>query len=122
MSEDKSYIKRTIWYYARYIYEIYPDVESITIYVECKSGSFMDNDAKKEYSYGRNDKNLFLIPCPNIDCTGIGFDITSEVNSVIREHEKIKKGGMMCKHAESDKIGAKLCMSEIEYTISVVYR
>lgn len=122
MKIDKEYKKNSMRYFARCICEIFHNVENITIYVKGESGSFMGNKIETKYVYNPNDKNLFLIPCPNKDCGGIGFDLTSEVDNMIREEKECLKGNRICKEKESEKIGSCACLSEIEFTISIVYR
>lgn len=122
MKIDKYCLKYSMEYNARFIREVYPNVDCISINVHGESGSFEHSIMDNEYKYGPSDKNLFLIPCPNRDCNGIGFNLTSEVRNVIHEGVERRSGEMICKEAESDKLGACACLSEIKYVISVEYR
>ncbi len=121
MKRDKYYLKHSMEYYARCIRDVYPNVGCISIKVHGEASSFEHSIMDNEYKYAPSDKNLFLIPCPNRECNGIGFNLTSEVWNVIRNGVERGSGEMMCKEAESDKLGACACLSEIKYVISVEY-
>lgn len=111
-----------MYYDALSISDIYPNVSKIIVKCYSKSGSFDGSEIDSVIVRHLNDKSLFVVKCPNISCTDIGFDLGGDVRDVIRSRKSSSSGTKKCNGWEdSERIGKHECLSEIEFTITVEY-
>ena len=90
------------------ISELFPDVEQIDIEYKLEYKHFVGTKVKNGQAlYKPNFAAEFYFKCLNVDCTGCGFDLYSEVASAIKEARDYPN----CQ-----------CPCTMEYVIHVVYR
>ncbi len=104
------------------ISELFPDVEQIDIEYKLEYKHFVGTKVKNGQAlYKPNFAAEFYFKCLNVDCTGCGFDLYSEVASAIL-HETTVRGLKQCGGKEARDYPNCQCPCTMEYVIHVVYR
>lgn len=107
---------------SRAIRESYPDVSEIAIRYKATSMCGEKRVVEGSRLYKPTDKDVFLIPCPNGTCTGIGFDLSSEVDNAIESKISPYTGTMKCDgYEDKERFDNYKCDSFVEFEI-IVYR
>lgn len=106
------------------ISELFPNVSKITLAYKRTYISAMGRQADKKMlkaNYQPSFVSEFNIACLNIDCTGRGFDLYSEVSSLIAHNEAKKIGTMSCNGNEA-RDHKHSCPCRLDYEITITYK
>lgn len=103
------------------IYELYPNVEKITIkYEQEYLSAFGKFREESSHEYQKNFVAEFNIKCINRDCTNKWFDLYPEVSYMIAHNEKFSSGSLKCVGNEANDHNNK-CPCVLNYTIQIEY-
>lgn len=110
----------------RYVFEAYPEVDKIEITYSRSHNSFVgpNPENNKEYTWVVTPRHeeFFLLDCLNSECTSIGFNLWSVINSAIRNHEAEVSGTMRCQGNEAPDHLEQSCDGSLKYTIRISYK
>lgn len=117
MEEERSYMNFVREILSGTLSSQYPQINTITIKYTAVPSSFMSKKATGKITLKAGDSLYTRIKCPNYTCTEGWIDITEAIKDCL--NKGISNGAVLCSGKESDKVGAKGCLSEVEFVISV---
>lgn len=101
----------------------FPDVKSIRISYEAVSESWDGTRTNGSLTISPEQLLDSLIRCPNGTCTSIGFDLNSDIMSLIERRQAYASGFKMCEGWEdAERYGVYKCGSIIKYELFIGYR
>lgn len=109
---------------AKTISECYPNIDHVDIEVcmDFRTAVCQTTPEVHKFTINPDHKIHLYYNCPNKDCTGSGFDLTSALKDCLR-NEKIVEGTLLCNGKEDVKyihaIGCS-CMTTCKYKMKPV--
>jgi hypothetical protein len=104
--------------------EKYQELKSLTVeiaYFESENGA-----RRGEMKYAVNPahaKSLFRFSCPNPECVGGDFDLSTELGNAIADREEEVTGKMVCQGWRSrTTIDNVLCHNVLRYKLAIGYQ
>ena len=105
------------------IEENFPNIERIEIdYIRTHHTAFGPNNVEETKVLTPNSEAFFVIPCINRECSSIGFDMSSEIYEMYRNHQEKMSGEKRCEGQEAPDHPEQPCGSTIFYTIKIHYK
>ena len=108
---------------ARSLAERYPDLKSLiaTLTFFGPDGVTRCSELKCTFNLAFA-KELFLFACPNPECIGGNFDLSSELARTVAEHQESAAGETRCQGWKGKAtVGQAYCDHLLRYTISLGY-
>ena len=103
--------------------EVFPDIEKIEISYQLHHVSaFGKQDKEGIWTISPDNPDVFVIDCPNRECSSAGFDLKSEIYSMRRNHLTEKTGEMRCEGQEAPDHPEQSCSGTLKYKIMIVYK
>jgi hypothetical protein len=106
------------------IADTFQDLKALTVELTYYGpGSFSRNSEIKYSVNLANAKSRFRFGCPNDQCVGGDFDLSTELVRVVSEHHTQVDGEMVCQgwHSQTE-IGQAYCHSRLRYKLNAEYR
>jgi hypothetical protein len=102
--------------------ETFRDLKSLTLNLEYfRPGSFTrDSEIKYTVSLA-NAKSLFRFSCPNEQCVGGDFDLSTVLSQTVAAHQSTLMGEVICQGCLQTNIGQVHCHHILRYKLSAEY-
>lgn len=102
--------------------ESHPDIEHITINLFYKDHDGFKAPEPKTMDYFKNSHAHFDLDCPYRECIGGGFNLTSQINSMISERQTELTDSMTCQGWQDlERINKFHCLLEVQFKIAIQY-
>ncbi len=103
--------------------EVFRDLKALTVDLSYFSrGSFTRNSEIKYTVNLANAKSRFRFNCPNDQCVGGDFDLSSELAKAVGAHQTHLSGEVVCQGWRSQtEIGQAHCHNSLHYKLSAEY-
>ncbi len=103
--------------------EKFPDLKSLTAMLAyfAPGGATQHSEIKCTFNLAFA-KSLFRFDCPNHECVGGNFDLSSELAKAVAEHRETASGEACCRGWQSKTtIGSVYCGHVLRYKLSLGY-
>lgn len=102
--------------------DMYPYVKTIVISYRAESASFEGNMVTDQYVIDPSIVYMPVISCPNSTCTGVGFDMSTIISTMVSHRKEDESGEMVCSEWEDlERYGSIHCGSKLLYQIHIEY-
>lgn len=103
--------------------QLYPQVERIEIHHLRTHTSFAGRSQQEStWVVTPQSEVCFVLSCLNCECTSIGFDLGSVINSAIHSHKTEVSGEMSCEGQEAPDHPEQSCDGHLKYSIKLTYK
>jgi hypothetical protein len=103
--------------------EKYPSVTHLSLSLSIRAPNNELEPTLNGRSFGSDARAYFRFKCKNVDCVDGGFDLSSEIDGMVRQHAGEISGRHVCQGWESRKmVDQRRCLYELNFKALARYR
>jgi hypothetical protein len=101
----------------------YPDVDTLALSLSIRAPNNELEPTLNGRSFGSDARAYFRFKCKNVDCVEGGFDLSSDVDAMVKDHRTEVSGRLVCQGWESRVlVGQRRCLYELNFKALATYR
>jgi hypothetical protein len=103
--------------------EKYPSVGHLSLSLSIRAPNNEVEPTLNGRSFGSDARAYFRFKCKNVDCVDGGFDLSSDIDEMVKQHTGEISGRRVCQGWESRKmVDQRRCLYELNFKALANYR